>query len=391
VPYYPFGRDDIIRNTLKTHPKTNFYIYGGVVYHNKRNNTVDGEISEENVNHVPAGFLSLYEYNVDRPEGGLIYPFLTKNGSLTAFKTISTSSYNSDFQYGDIITGSYPLSASITRNFFSSSTQDRKELDALKNTMEFYRVNSEHYASSSNLDSGWDRSEQKVNLISIPSIFFGSQIKKGSVKLDFYVSGTLIGTLQDTKRNGELIQTAPAASPGSGSVAGVALYNEGFLVLTGAWSLSPGYTEGYNPSDPDNVPNWLKFAVGAQDGISISNQKSAWELNFKGTTKTQVITMMANAPRGALNHSNNPTFLSYADTKLASTGSNFYKEVPDITIKNVVSSSFADPIPEFSKQTYISKVGIYDKDKNLIAVAKLATPVKKTEERDLTFKLKLDI
>ena len=55
------------------------------------------------------------------------------------------------------------------------------------------------------------------------------------------------------------------------------------------------------------------------------------------------------------------------------------------------SSSFADPIPEFSKQTYISKVGIYDKDKNLIAVAKLATPVKKTEERDLTFKLKLDI
>ena len=36
-------------------------------------------------------------------------------------------------------------------------------------------------------------------------------------------------------------------------------------------------------------------------------------------------------------------------------------------------------------------VEIYDKDKNLIAVAKLATPVKKTEERDLTFKLKLDI
>ena len=33
---------------------------------------------------------------------------------------------------------------------------------------------------------------------------------------------------------------------------------------------------------------------------------------------------------------------------------------------------------------------IYDKDKNLIGIAKVATPVKKTEERDLTFKLKLD-
>ena len=45
----------------------------------------------------------------------------------------------------------------------------------------------------------------------------------------------------------------------------------------------------------------------------------------------------------------------------------------------------------FKKQTYISKIGIYDENKNLIGVAKLATPVKKTEERDLTFKLKLDI
>ena len=34
---------------------------------------------------------------------------------------------------------------------------------------------------------------------------------------------------------------------------------------------------------------------------------------------------------------------------------------------------------------------IYDKNKNLIAVANLATPIKKTALRDFTFKLKLDI
>ena len=43
------------------------------------------------------------------------------------------------------------------------------------------------------------------------------------------------------------------------------------------------------------------------------------------------------------------------------------------------------------KQTYISKIGIYDEDKNLIAIAKLAKPVRKTENRDFTFKLKLDL
>ena len=34
---------------------------------------------------------------------------------------------------------------------------------------------------------------------------------------------------------------------------------------------------------------------------------------------------------------------------------------------------------------------IYDKDKNLIGIAKMATPVRKTESDQYTFKLKLDI
>ena len=41
--------------------------------------------------------------------------------------------------------------------------------------------------------------------------------------------------------------------------------------------------------------------------------------------------------------------------------------------------------------TYISSIGVYDKDRNLIAVAKLANPVRKLESEDFTFKLKLDI
>ena len=57
----------------------------------------------------------------------LVYPFIVKNGSLLSFKTISTTDFNADFQYGDTITGSYPLSASITRNYFSSSLQNRKD------------------------------------------------------------------------------------------------------------------------------------------------------------------------------------------------------------------------------------------------------------------------
>ncbi len=391
MPYYPFGQDDVIRNTVKSFPKTSFFIYGGVVYHNDRPYN-QGSLSEQNINHVPPGFISLYEYNVDRPSGEMIYPYIVKNGSLLSFKTITTSSFNSDFQYGDTVEGSYAMSASITRDFFSSSValgEPRTNIEALKNTTNYYRINSEHYAYSSDLDTGWNKQTQKLNLISIPSIFYGSQIKKGSLELNFYVSGTLIGTLKDEKQNGELVQTGPEGSNGSGSVAGVALYNEGFMMLTGSWALDGDHKEDYN-GDGAVSPAWIYYAVGAQDGKTISNQESAWSLDFRGTTKTQVVTMFANAPKGRVNHSNNPTYASYGKASQTS-GSTYYVESPSVEIKNIVSSSYADPVPDFKKETYISKIGIYDEDRNLIAIAKLATPVKKTEERDLTFKLKLDI
>ena len=83
-----------------------------------------------------------------------------------------------------------------------------------------------------------------MRLVSIPSTYYGSSIKKGSINCKWYLTGTLIAELQDIKRNGELIQTGPVGSVGSGSVAGVALYNEGFILITGSWSLHPTYTPG---------------------------------------------------------------------------------------------------------------------------------------------------
>jgi hypothetical protein len=44
----------------------------------------------------------------------------------------------------------------------------------------------------------------------------------------------------------------------------------------------------------------------------------------------------------------------------------------------------------FVPQTYISKIGIYDQDKKLLGIAKLATPIKKTPSRSFTFRLKMD-
>ena len=104
--------------------------------------------------------------------------------------------------------------------------------------------------------------------------------------------------------------------------------------------------------------------------------------------------MYTTAPKGYLNSSGNPTYKLYdsGSTGLSSSASGtFYKEGSGVPMKNTISSSFCNHSASFKKQTFISKIGIFDDQRKLIAIANLATPVKKTEERALTFKLKLDI
>tara|TARA_R110002110_G_scaffold260696_1_gene476474 strand:+ start:1443 stop:2474 length:1032 start_codon:yes stop_codon:yes gene_type:complete len=342
--------------------------------------------------------------NVDRLSGdtGLIYPMITKGSSVEILRsgengTLTDSDWMTQFAYGTKITGSYPLTASITREFFAASAT-RKHVDALKNTFNHYTPHSKHYQFSSSLG---EKSSQALNLISIPSIFYGSSIKKGSVDLRFYVTGTMVGQLRDIHRNGELIQVAPYGSPNSGSVAGIALYNEGFFCLTGAWAINDRELKYTGGTSVDEA-KWLYFGVGANDGVTGSSGETAstqtrasasFLMAFSGTHYVPNVTMMAHAPRGKMNWSNNPTYIdqeSSASFANPMTGNYQYVE-RDRTIRNTISASFREPTASFQKNTYISKVSIYDEYKNVIGIATVATPVKKTEDRDLTFKIKLDI
>ena len=173
----------------------------------------------------------------------------------------------------------------------------------------------------------------------------------------------------------------------SGSVIGVALYDEGFLILTGTTALNPS-SDQYVIGSTDN-PKWIYFAQSVSGTITAPS--SSYVMEMSGTSYTQTVTMMAHARKGELNQSNNPTFAQYSTSDFAATGSKVYKEVTNRPIKNTVSSAYADPTGSFEKITYISKIGVYDKDRNLIGIAKMATPVKKTINRDFTFKIKVDI
>jgi hypothetical protein len=102
--------------------------------------------------------------------------------------------------------------------------------------------------------------------------------------------------------------------------------------------------------------------------------------------------MLAHANYGELNYSNNPTYKdqSHPNNAVALTSSVSFIE-SKVPPKNITHTVLQNSTPTLQKETYISKVALYDEDKNLIGFAKVATPVRKTEDRQFIFKLKLDL
>ena len=396
MSYYKFEQNDIFTNRIKAHPRCYFLINNNrTFYNNDILPTTSGDT--ETIIETPQGHINLYEMNINRKDGvgnsNLIYPYITKQGTLNNFSSVSTETFQG-FNYGDIISGSYPLAASISTDFYATTKRDR--IYALKNTFNYYSPLSNHYTFET---SDWNKGTQDIKLISIPSIFFGSCIKKGSVKLNFYISGSLVATVEDATRNGELIQTLPADS-NQGKVAGVVLYNEGFVALTGSWSLDDTHdTESYIVGADPETPKWKYWGEYHRDPLDPNDVPdhatfSSWDIDFLGTNYIPTMTMLAHARQGDLNYSNNPTFIDFEDRndgqEEAPLSPNKFVEDRELHIANIAQSPYEGAEASFEKTTYISKIGIYDENKNLIGIAKLATPVKKTESRQYTFKMKVD-
>jgi len=391
MPYlHPFGPDDILQNRMVTRPKFDFVMYSGSAYVNN-----DGDVLGEN---IITGTVNLYEYNVDRngTDQQLIYPFVARNsGLIFRSNDLTREQYRSLDNSIQIITGSYALTSSISRQYFASTTYPfpggddaakdayvsaRKELIALQNTMNYYRYISDSYAYTGSYVSG------TVNMLQIPSIMFGEQIKKGTVSLKFYYTGSLIDEAIDSRENGELISTMGNTS---GSIVGMVLYNEGFVLLTSSLDISSDqdkYTTGVGLENA----SWQYFGA-YETGLATA---SLFSVSFEGTQKVPTTTMFATAQPGDLNNSLNPTWVSSSrsawrdETSVSELG---YVESRNIPIKNTIDSQYCNYEDEFQKQTYITEIGIFDKDKNLIGVAKLANPVQKKEADNYTFKLKLDM
>jgi len=411
-----FTADDLFHNTVVTYPEFQFIVQSGKTYLNREIEQA-GDF-ENKIKHSSQGSVSLYELNINRPantetKDNLIYPFTSKDGSRTSFRTVSTSQFqdSSQYNFGDIIKGSYPLSASISRiyvksgiefdihNFDDPSTSapaNKKYIRALRNSIETAGPMSSYYFYSSSFSANGSvnaaayKGTSNINLICIPSIFYGSEIEKGSIQLDYYITGALCAQLRDSNKNGELIEMLGA---NAGKVAGVALYEQGIMVLTGSYNLPTTHVGDFFGTGIVVAPSWLSYGsgmkeVGESSGYVIKPQHT-YVTTFRGTNKIPTLTMLAHAKKAEHNYSHNPTFCHISQPLTSSVTPMKYQENPGL-IKNIKKSEFAGYNEEYETITYISKIGIYDEDKNLIGFASLVNPVKKTELREYTFKLRID-
>lgn len=419
-----FKPDDLFINRLKTYPEYNVFIYQGQMFVNK-----ESRLSG-------SGGIDVYDINRSRTSN-LIYPIVETGSVKNLFKSQVyqplLKNFSSDYafigEYWSRISGSdkvasygagstngeytssYGYESPIKRNltsrttqysanyfnlstgqlttgFFNAALNYNQTASALQNVARKYTTLSDHFIFTSSSIRSRDLvyDDNDINFITIPSMYYGSSIKKGSVELNYYITGSKIATCADKFHNGVLVETTGSNVD---AVVGLVMYDEGVIMLTASHDLESNDIE-YVSGTPTSG-SWLYYGTTLNDGVGASNTlaSASYDLNFKGVNYINSMTMFAHARKGHLNHSNNPTYKGNTMIGSVVTGSGLVFAESSNNINNIVSGSFVSA--SFDKTTYISKVHIYDEDGNLIAITSMAKPIKKTLQDEFTFKMKLDL
>lgn len=270
-----------------------------------------------------------------------------------------------------------------------------------------------------------DRIDEAM-FISFKRLFARDSIRKETFAMRFYSTGTMSNredpaqpdrtTLDVTSQSGSIILTDIGAATNTrrlfgGDVAnivkatdtsqkvGLLFYEQGTAVFDMAKIMSgnqhvSGVIKAMNAGSPDGVQVTGTMIIG-ETGSGNPNAKYIPDLmvsasiddivdhlasarfssgtltamTFQNNTTINSSLYFCRAPADAYNFSTNPTFVD-SDGRLVVVEQG----------QNATQRSF----------TFVTTVGLHDSQGNLLAVAKLSRPVEKNDERDVTFRVRLD-
>jgi len=330
---------------------------------------VSGTYKEENIKTFTHGmFESVYDY-----------PYLS-----------SSANHIFDITYGC----STAASSSVGAGSLGHNTQQAKKLNVYNQMAQVLmgyttaslirKFDSDGTLSTSDTDSGLMHHAFFVNF---SRLLAKDELKKGSFRLKMFPSGTVtnlggdtLATLGDYQATNEF-RTSPAGDYGlvytssadinPHSSYGLIFYQAGVLVLTSSF-----FSQEFGGPQPDLVKtSGSAEAPGygvdqAQTGSTIEQICRGFRhrfnnLDFNNSIELNSTIYFCRVNHNEFNYSSNPTYVSGSKLRVK-------KNVNDLPL------------------SYITSIGLYSSDNELLAVAKLSEPIRKDPNTELTLRVRLD-
>ncbi len=290
----------------------------------------------------------------------------------------------------------------------SANTQNADKIN-IYNQMAQLLVGHDQTGSIREFDEDGNLSEgaklRECLFINYARILQKDEIKKGSFNLKLGVSGSFMTgaagstefgellTITDKNANANYKVNSPAgeysilfatgATTPDNTKVGLLYYQAGVAVLTASVMLGRG-TDAANAivsGGLNGTTDKVAFTPSGQTinqaltSVSISGSCDSfrhrlYDLDFNNTTELNSTVYFCRAGHSEFNYSSNPTYIS--------------SDPSDISQIKVKNSSLDQPV------SYITTVGLYSADNELLAVAKVSEPLKKTPDTELTLRVRLD-
>ena len=140
MSYKRFSSKDLVYNVLTTYPKAVFSIASAQIFYQFEKRT-QGDFSNDH-KHIPQGYLSLHEMNVNRPSDSLVYPYMFRASDGNTLPTITSAEDLEEIPIGMPITSSYPMSSSISRIYIpdtsaNPASENYKFYNAIRNVISY--------------------------------------------------------------------------------------------------------------------------------------------------------------------------------------------------------------------------------------------------------------
>ena len=191
-------------------------------------------------------------------------------------------------------------------------------------------------------------STEAIGVISVPKAMFGDYIQPTSIEIT-----TESGSYFDDGE-GRLKLRNPLISPSSSMYIGNVIYEHGIIIFTGGTRTENTGSSGTGVITNSDIEN---FVDDSNITISFSSSFSIYETQYKCTIG-----------ESEFNYTLNPTVISGSSN--------------DGTVYDYVTGSFFSP--------YVTTVGMYNDDYELLAVGKLAQPLPTSRTTDTTILINID-